>query len=62
VLRGLLLGLFAFAGFYLALALLLERVGIGAAFSAAILSALAVQGMTLLFLRWEHRQKKENFS
>jgi hypothetical protein len=58
ILRGLLLGLFAFAGFYLALALLLP-VGLGLAFGAAIVSALLVQGGTLLFMRWEQRQSKE---
>lgn len=47
VLRGLLLGLFGFAGFFLTIALLLEDSGIAIAFGAAILVALAVQAMSL---------------
>lgn len=48
VLRGLLLGLFAFAGFFLALALLLVPQGIPLAFSIAVLVALAVQAVSLV--------------
>jgi hypothetical protein len=51
VLRGLLFGLFAFAGFFAALAVLLERVGIGPAFLAAIVLTLALQAVTLTMLR-----------
>ena len=47
VLRGLLLGLFAFAGFFLVIALYLEPLGISLAFAAAIVVALTVQGATL---------------
>ena len=47
VLRGLLLGLFAFAGFFLVIALYLEPLGISLAFAAAIVVALMVQGATL---------------
>src|SRR5439155_26747676 len=47
VLRGLLLGLFAFAWFFLVLALLLPN-GIAFAFGSAIVAALAVQGTSLL--------------
>jgi hypothetical protein len=47
VLRGLLLGLFAFAGFFLTVAQLLETNGIAGAFGAAILVALALQGISL---------------
>ena len=47
VLRGLLLGLFAFASFFLALSLLLPA-GLGVAFAAAVAIALAVQGASLL--------------
>ena len=47
VLRGLIFGLFAFAGFYVVLAALIQRAGIGAAFAAAAATALAVQGVTL---------------
>src|SRR5262245_31680112 len=53
VLRGLLLGLFAFAGFFLVLALLLEGAGIARAFAAAIAAALILQGGALWALRRE---------
>jgi hypothetical protein len=43
VLRGLLLGLFGFAAFFLVLGLLIERAGIALAFTAAIATTLAVQ-------------------
>jgi hypothetical protein len=43
VLRGLLLGLFAFAAFFVVLAALIERAGVAVAFAGAIVSALAVQ-------------------
>jgi hypothetical protein len=51
VLRGLLLGLYSFVGFFLVLAALLERAGIAAAFAAAVAVALAVQGAALWTLR-----------
>lgn len=54
VLRGLLYGMFAFAGFFLALSLLIERAGIAVAFLAAIAVALAVQGTSLWVLRQTH--------
>jgi hypothetical protein len=54
VLRGLLFGLFGFSGFYLVLALLLERVGIGPAFLAATLTTLVIQGVSFLVLRQTH--------
>lgn len=54
VLRGLLYGLFGFAGFYLVLGLLLGRVGLGLAFGAAILATLAVQGLSFLVLQRSH--------
>src|SRR5262249_31692346 len=47
VLRGLILGLFAFAGFFLALSALIERAGIALAFAAAIAVALAIQAGAL---------------
>jgi hypothetical protein len=47
VLRGLLLGLFSFACFFLTLAELLPGQGIAVAFAAAILVALALQGASL---------------
>lgn len=55
VLHGLLYGLFAFAGFFLTLNLLLERTGISAAFVSAIVTALAVQGTTLWLLHQTHK-------
>ena len=51
VLRGLLLGLFGFACFFLALAELIERAGVGLAFGAALSLALAVQGVSLWTMR-----------
>jgi hypothetical protein len=51
VLRGLLLGLFAFAGFFMMLAALLEWVGILPAFVSAIAIALASQATSLWVLR-----------
>ena len=47
VVRGLLLGLFAFAAFFLALSVLLPH-GIAVAFASAIAIALVVQGASLL--------------
>lgn len=51
VLRGLLLGLFSFAAFFVTLALLLERAGIAVAFVCAVASALAAQGCSLWVMR-----------
>jgi hypothetical protein len=51
VLRGLLLGLFAFATFFLVLAALIARVGIAAAFGVAGTAALVLQAGTLWTLR-----------
>ncbi|OLC25447.1 MAG: hypothetical protein AUG06_01965 [Actinobacteria bacterium 13_1_20CM_2_65_11] len=47
VLRGLLLGLFAFAGFFLTVSLLLEPAGIAIAFGAATAVALALPAASL---------------
>ncbi len=47
VLRGLLLGLFAFGGFFAVLATLIARRGMALAFLAAIAVALAIQGCSL---------------
>ncbi len=57
VLRGLLFGLFGFAGFFLTLSLLIESSGITIGFLAAIVTALIVQGLSFLVLRMEHRGK-----
>jgi hypothetical protein len=51
VLRGLLYGLFAFAGFFITLCLLIEKTGLGVTYMAAILVALLIQGTTLWILR-----------
>ena len=50
VLRGLLLGLFAFAAFFLVLAATLSTAGIAVAFATAIAIALALQGASLWLL------------
>jgi uncharacterized membrane protein (GlpM family) len=54
VLRGLLYGMFSFTGFFIALNLLIEQVSLAAAFGAAILTALVIQGSSLLILRQKH--------
>jgi hypothetical protein len=59
VLNGLLLGLFAFAAFFLVLALTIEQFGILLAFAGAILVALATQGISFLILR-DRRSKYES--
>lgn len=51
VLRGLLTGLFAFAGFFAALATSLPGFGIAAGFAAATFVALAIQAVSLWLLR-----------
>ncbi len=51
VLRGLVLGLFAFAGFFVVLAASIERVAMAAAFGGATLAALVCQGGSLWWLR-----------
>jgi hypothetical protein len=47
VLRGLLLGLFSFAGFFLVLGGLIDRLGIAGGFAAATAAALAIQAASL---------------
>ena len=51
LLRGLLFGLFAPAGFFMPLSALIEPLGIGLGFAAATATALVAQGLTLLILR-----------
>lgn len=53
-LRGLLYGMFAFTGFFLVLSLLIERASLGMSFGLAVLTALTVQGTSLLILRKFH--------
>jgi hypothetical protein len=50
VLRGLLLGLFSFAGFFLVLGGLIERLGVAGGFVAATAAALAIQAGSLAFV------------
>lgn len=50
VLRGLLLGLFAFGGFFFALGTLIERLGLALGFVVAIAVSLAVQGCSLALI------------
>jgi hypothetical protein len=54
VLRGLLYGMFAYAGFFITLGLLLETSGLAISFIAAILVALSIQGASLWILRQTH--------
>lgn len=54
VLRGMLYGMFAYAGFFITLGLLLETSGIAVSFLSAILVALVVQGASLWILRQKH--------
>lgn len=54
VLRGLLYGMFAFAGFFITLSLLIEKSGIVVSFLSAIAVALAIQGVSLWILRQKH--------
>ncbi len=58
VLRGLLLGLFAFAGFFVALALLLVPGGIALAFTAAMAVAVSIQGCSLWLLQRHTRHTR----
>lgn len=51
VVHGLLLGLFAFAGFFVTLAALIADIGIVLAFVAATLVALALQGASFVMLQ-----------
>ena len=51
VLRGLLVGLFSFTGFFLVVALGLVRAGLFATFAAAVVVALVLQAVTLRAIR-----------
>jgi hypothetical protein len=51
VLRGLILGLFSFAGFYLVLGLLIQNTSLFISFGLATVSALIVQGATWLVIQ-----------
>ena len=56
VLRGLLYGMFAFTGFFLVLSLLIENSSLAVSFGLATLTALVVQGISLVVLRKFHLQ------
>lgn len=51
ILRGLVLGLYSFVGFYLVLSLLLTRTGIATAFVAAYAATFAIQAASIVPLR-----------
>ncbi len=51
VMRGLLLGLFGFAGFFATVSLLVTRTGIATAFTAALVVTLLIQGASFAALR-----------
>ncbi len=51
VLRGLIFGLFAFTGFFLTIASLIDHIHLGLAFLAATLIALAIQAISLWLMR-----------
>lgn len=55
VLRGLLYGMFAFAGFFLVLGLLIEETSLAVSFGLAMLASLGIQGLTLLILKRPHK-------
>ena len=56
VLRGLLYGMFAFTGFFIVLSLLIEKTSLAVSFGAAVLTALVIQGSSLLILNLLHRE------
>ena len=51
MLRGLLLGLFAFAGFFVVIEISIARIGIAVAFACAIACAIGIQAVTLWVMR-----------
>ena len=57
VLRGLLYGMFAFTGFFIVLSLLIEKTSLSVSFGAAVLTALVIQGSSLLILNLLHGKK-----
>jgi hypothetical protein len=58
VLRGLLIGLFGFTGFFLLLAVTIERINLAASFAAATALALLIQGASLWLLRRPRRPRR----
>jgi hypothetical protein len=59
VLRGLVLGLFAFSGFFVVLAGLLEHAGVAPSFAAAVATAVALQAVSLRTLRRRVHERGE---
>jgi len=51
VMRGLLFGLFGFAGFFAAVAMLVTRIGLTGAFGIALVATAIIQGTTFVVLR-----------
>ncbi|HEY0428612.1 MAG TPA: hypothetical protein VGC76_12595 [Pyrinomonadaceae bacterium] len=59
LLRGVVMGAFSFAVFFLTVALTIEPFGVASAFILATVAALSLHGVTLLFLK--RNQYEENF-
>jgi hypothetical protein len=60
MMRGVLLGLFAYTAFFVVVALLIERMSLVPVYSLATLVALAINGVSLAVLVWRARRKPEN--
>jgi hypothetical protein len=58
VLRGLMIGLFSFTGFFIVLGMALERLGIAVGFIAASAVALVIQGGSLWLMRRPRRLRQ----
>jgi hypothetical protein len=58
VLWGLLIGLFGFIGFFFVIGISITTLGIGLAFTAATLAALAIQGASLLLVRRRNKSSE----
>ena len=58
VLRGLMIGLFSFAGFFVVLGATIQPLGIGPGFAAADLLAVLVQGCSLWLMRRSRRRRR----
>ena len=56
VLWGLLIGLFGFIGFFFVIGLTITALGVGLAFAAATLTALAIQGASLWLVRRKNNE------
>jgi hypothetical protein len=58
VLRGLMIGLFSFTGFFIVLGMALERLGTAVGFIAASAVALVIQGGSLWLMRRPRRLRQ----